>query len=289
MSVVFSRIIQSEARLEEQLLAVTWDPQVHWEGEGEYTGAGESMHLVIRYPMNISDDVVLSSIEKDMRHIAKLSMTSEEEYQFKVVLAKVYFYGGKLDRCREALDSLPTALSADAVLSPAYSKQLYMSQMVMLGIAAEMQGSLSAAQELYERALLEFKGSLGSQSTIVVPRSSGSSSQEELVNWPEEALYRRAMILLSLGDRTDGLRELASYIRQMDGVAPASFRAFRRVRANRLYLKLVRASIEAGALSPLEVKDSVMSSHRRQVALLKATYGFPRASETHTEVLYEVD
>ncbi|KAJ2459949.1 hypothetical protein GGF42_001147 [Coemansia sp. RSA 2424] len=272
-----------------KLLAVTWDPQAHWEGEGEYADAGGSRRLQIRYPMHISDDQVLSSIEKEMTHMAKQAMAGEEEYQFKVVLAKVYFYGGKFDQCRGMLDSLPTTLGSDSELSPAYAKQLYMAQMVMLGIAAEMQDSLVAAQELYEKAILEFKNSLSSQSTIVVPRSSGSSSQEELVNWPEEALYRRAMVLLALGERTGGLRELASYIRQMDGVAPASFRAFRRVRANRLYMQMVRDSIEAGALPPLEVKNSVMSSHRRQMALLKATYSFPRASEAHAEVLREVD
>ncbi|KAJ2747644.1 hypothetical protein GGI20_000293 [Coemansia sp. BCRC 34301] len=265
-----------------------WDPQAHWMDEGEYGGAGENRRPRTRYPMHISDDSVLSSIEKDMAHVAKQAMTGEEEYQFKVVLAKIYFYGGKFEQCRRALDPLPTALS-DSTLSPAYVKQLYMAQMVMLGIAAEMQGSLVAARDVYEKAVQEFKNSLSSQSTIVVPRSSGSSSQEELVNWPEEALYRRAMVLLALGDRTGGLRELAGYIRQMDGVAPASFRAFRRVRANRLYMQIVRDSIEAGALSPLEVKDSVMNSHRRQMALLKATYSFPRASEAHAEVLYEVD
>ncbi|KAJ2876963.1 hypothetical protein GGH93_000338 [Coemansia aciculifera] len=286
---VFSHIISSEARLEEQLLAVAWDPQAHWESEGEYRSTGESTRLQIRYPMHISDDSVISSIASEMTHMAKQAMTSEEEYQFKVVLAKVYFYGGKFDQCRGALDSLATTLSSDHVLSSAYGKQLYMAQMVMLGIYAEMQGKLIAAQELYEKAILEFKNSLSSQSVIVVPRNSSPSGQEELVNWPEEALYRRAMVLLALGDRTGGLRELASYIRQMDGVTPAAFRSFRRVRANRLYMQIVRESIEAGKLSALEVKSSVMSSHRRQMALLKATYGFPRANEAHGEVLHEVD
>ncbi|KAJ2816929.1 hypothetical protein GGI24_005573, partial [Coemansia furcata] len=178
--------------------------------------------------MHISDDSVISSIATEMAHIAKQTMTDEEEYQFKVVLAKVYFYGGKFDQCRGALDSLATTLSSEHALSSAYAKQLYMAQMVMLGIYAEMQGKLAVAQELYEKAILEFKNSLSSQSVIVVPRNSSPLSQEELVNWPEEALYRRAMVLLALDDRTGGLRELASYIRQMDGVTPASFRSFRR-------------------------------------------------------------
>ncbi|KAJ2490760.1 hypothetical protein IWW37_002863 [Coemansia sp. RSA 2050] len=285
----FPHIISSEARLEEQLLAVTWDSQAHWESEGEYRGVGESRQLQISYPMHISDDSAISSIASEMAQVAKQAMTSEEEYQFKVVLAKVYFYGGKFDQCRGALDSLATTLGSDDVLSPAYTKQLYMSQMVMLGIYAEMQGNLILAQEMYEKAILEFRNSLGSQSVIVVPRNSSPSNQEELVNWPEEALYRRAMVLLALGDMTGGLRELASYIRQMDGVTPATFRSFRRVRANRLYMQIVRDSIKSGKLSALEVRSSVMNSHRRQMALLKVTYSFPRANEAHGEVLYEVD
>ncbi|KAJ2701621.1 hypothetical protein H4218_001333 [Coemansia sp. IMI 209128] len=287
--VVFSHIISSEAQLEEQLLAVTWDAQAHWESEGEHANVGDNRRLQIRYPMHISDDSVISSIATEMAQVAKQAMTSEEEYQFKVVLAMVYFYGGKFDQCRGALDSLATTLGSDDVLSPAYTKQLYMSQMVMLGIYAEMQGNLILAQELYEKAILEFRNSLSSQSVIVVPRNSSPSCQEELVNWPEEALYRRAMVLLALGDMMGGLRELASYIRQMDGVTPATFRSFRRVRANRLYMQIVRDNIRSGKLSALDVKSSVMNSHRRQMALLKTTYSFPRASEAHSEVLYEVD
>ncbi|KAJ2487986.1 hypothetical protein EV174_000223 [Coemansia sp. RSA 2320] len=216
-------------------------------------------------------------------------MTSEEEYQFKVVLAKIYFYGGKFDQCRTTLDSLPKALGSDFALSPAYVKQLYMAQMVMQGIAEEMQGNLVLAHEIYEQPILEFKDKLSSQSVIVVPRSSSSSGHEELINWPEEALYRRAMVLLAMGDKTRGARALLSYIRQMDGVAPSTFRAFRRMRANRLYLQTVRSSIETGLLRSAEVKNEVLLGHRRQMALLKSVHSFPRACEAHDEVLYEVD
>ncbi|KAJ2458652.1 hypothetical protein GGI02_005984, partial [Coemansia sp. RSA 2322] len=216
----FSTIISNEARLEEQQLAVAWDPQAHWRDEGEFRvrdKEGSDLGLQIHYPMHFSDHSSLSSIENDMMLVGKQKMTSEEEYQFKVVLAKIYFYGGKFDQCRTTLDSLPKALGSDFALSPAYVKQLYMAQMVMQGIAEEMQGNLVLAHEIYEQAILEFKDKLSSQSVIVVPRSSSSSGHEELINWPEEALYRRAMVLLAMGDKTRGARALLSYIRQMDG------------------------------------------------------------------------
>ncbi|KAJ1847774.1 hypothetical protein LPJ70_001362, partial [Coemansia sp. RSA 2708] len=85
---------------------------------------------------------------------------------------------------------------------------------------------------------------------------------------------------------------LGSYISVMDNVTPPTFRVFRRLRANRLYMQMVRQRLggDAAAQPPsAEVKDDVMLSHRRQLALLKATYAFPRASETHNEVLHEVD
>ncbi|KAJ2601432.1 hypothetical protein EV177_006982 [Coemansia sp. RSA 1804] len=224
----------------------------------------------------------------------KKSMTSDEAYQYKVILAKVYFYNGKFDQCKETVSSLPDEMNESNELSPAYMKHLFIGLMVMRGVLLEMDGDLPGAHGTYDKGLTVFRNKLPSQSDIVVPRSIGSggtdaSNKEELVNWPEEALYRRAMLSLSLDDRTNGLGELASYLHHMDNITPSTFRAFRRMRANRLYMLTMRESIQDGAHITPEVKLDVIQSHRRQISLLQSIYSFPRADEIHEEVLYEID
>ncbi|KAJ2162155.1 hypothetical protein GGF46_000897 [Coemansia sp. RSA 552] len=292
---VFASIVASEADLEEHLLTVEWDAHQHWKDEG---CPGDGTQLVTRLPMNISHSgTLLDAIEKRMRKAAKHTMTLEEEYQFNVVLAKIHFYAARFDQCRKAIASLPATIPGESTLSPEYTKQLYMALMVMRGIISEIDGDLGSAHATYEKAIVAFTDKLSSQATVVIPRGSGHGSRaaaaEELINWPEEALYRRAMMSLALGDAACGLRELSSYITTLDSVTPASFRAFRRVRANRLYLRLIRRRLEAApAAQPSQLqsaKPDIMLGHRRQMALLRASYTFPQANEAHDEVLAEVD
>ncbi|KAJ1890985.1 hypothetical protein LPJ81_005827, partial [Coemansia sp. IMI 209127] len=221
-------------------------------------------------------------------------MSPDEAYQYKVILAKIYFHNGKFDRCKEMISSLPDEMNESSELSPAYTKHMFLALMVMRGIILEMDDDLARAHETYDKALAAFGDSLGSQSDIVVPRNlgagnTGTSSKEELVNWPEEALYRRALLALSLGDNVNGLVELASYLHHLDNVAPPTFRALRRIRANSLYMLTMRTSLKDGAYISPEVKLDIIQGHRRQIALLKTIYGFPRADETHKEVLEEAD
>ncbi|KAI8324140.1 hypothetical protein GQ54DRAFT_302794 [Martensiomyces pterosporus] len=299
---VYSSIITNEARLEEQLQVVTWDPKEHWKNEGEHVESQGAKQIRVAYPMNMSNIASLSAIEKDAVNVGKKTMTKEEEYQHKVVLAKIYFYRGKFDECREVLSALSVDIEGDS-LSPAYSKQLYITQMVLrasflgaavtsaLGITSEMHGDLMEAQSTYDKALSVFKSNLSPQAVIVVPRGSSPSSVEELVNWPEEALYRRALVTLSLGDKIGGLRELSDYIRQMDSVSPSTFRVARRVRANRLFMQVLREDIKAippEQLTP-ELRNEIIDCHRHQMALLQLAYNFPRANEINVEVLNEVD
>ncbi|KAJ1959596.1 hypothetical protein GGI12_004255, partial [Dipsacomyces acuminosporus] len=287
---VYSSIIVSEARLEEQLLAVTWNPKRHWKDEGEYEEPDGRRRIHTVYPMNASNAASLASIERDLVELGKKTMTKEEEYQHKVVLAKLYFYRGNYDSCRETLDSVPVDVEEDS-LSPAYSKQLYMTQMVLRGITLEMQGDLMAAQSTYDKALSVFRSKLSPQAVVVVPRSSSHRSTEELVNWPEEALYRRALATLALGDKIGGVRELSDYIQQMEAVTPSTFRIVRRVRANRLLLQMLRDDIKAVDSEQLtqDLKNEVISCHLHQISMLKVAYSFPRAKEINSEVLDEVD
>ncbi|KAJ1734724.1 hypothetical protein LPJ61_000926 [Coemansia biformis] len=292
---VFSLIVASEAELEEHLAAVEWDPQEHWKDEGARHDAQDGARLTVRYPMVISGSGRLGAIEKQLRQAGRQTMTEEEEYQYKVVLAKVRFHAADFAQCKGAIESLPVTIGGESSLSPAYAKQLYMAQMVMRGIALEMDGDLAAAHAVYETAVREFRSKLSPQAAVVVPRGSeagsGPGNHEELVNWPEEALYRRAMLSLALGDKATGLRQLESYICHMDGAIPATFRAFRRLRANRLYMEIVRQGLAADPAAgvPRELRSSVMASHRRHMALLKALYAFPKANEAHAEVLDAVD
>ncbi|KAJ2845017.1 hypothetical protein IWW36_004957, partial [Coemansia brasiliensis] len=103
------------------------------------------------------------------------------------------------------------------------------------------------------------------------------------------ALYRRATTSLTLNDKATNIRKLGSYISTMDSVTPPAFRAFRRLRANRLHMQLIRQNLDGEAAPSAEMKRTVMLGHRRQLRLLKATYAFPRADEVHEEVLFEVD
>ncbi|KAJ2710172.1 hypothetical protein H4R19_003879, partial [Coemansia spiralis] len=285
----FSLIVTGEAELEEYLATVEWDPQAHWRDEG----AGS--RPTTRCPMVISGARRLGAIESKLLQASTQEMTDEESYQFKVVLAKVRFHGADFAKCRAAIEALPTTIGDASTLSPAYAKQLYMAQMVMRGIALEIDGDLAAAHAVYETATREFRGDLSPQAAVVVPRGSetgaGPAASEELVNWPEEALYRRAMLALALGDRSGGQRGLESYISVMDSVIPATFRAFRRLRANRLHMELARQDIVAAGRAGVsrDIKSGVMAGHRRQMALLRALYTFPKASETHAEVLEEAD
>ncbi|KAJ2552476.1 hypothetical protein EV175_003295 [Coemansia sp. RSA 1933] len=294
---VFSSIISSEAELEELLLTVKWDQKKHWENDGSNAAAPRGRHgrLHIGYPMHISNNSSLESIEKSMIKHGKRSMSSDEEYQYKVVLAKIYFYNGKFDRCKETTSSLPSTMDESSELSPAYIKHMFLALMVMRGIILEMDDDLAGAHKTYDNALTSFRDKLCSQSVIVVPRilgagSTNTSNKEELVNWPEEALYRRAMLALSLGDNVNGLGELASYLHHLDNVTPTSFRALRRMRANSLYMQTMRMSVKDGSthITP-EVKLDIIQSHRRQITLLKSVYTFPRADETHMDVLHEAD
>ncbi|KAJ1665921.1 hypothetical protein EV178_002767 [Coemansia sp. RSA 1646] len=294
---------RGEAELEELLLTVTWDQRKHWENDcvrDDASGGQERLHL--GYPMHISNNPSLESIEKNMVKHGKRSMSPDETYQYKVILAKIYFYNGKFDRCKETISLLPGEVDESSELSPAYMKHMFITMMVIRGIMLEMEGNLASAHRTYDKALTAFRDKLGSQADIVVPRSHGASSantitstgtltssKEELVNWPEEALYRRAMLSLSLDDESNGLDGLASYLHHLDNVTPPSFRALRRMRANRLYMLTMRTSIKGGTLITPEVKLDIIQSHRRQIALLKSIYGFPRADETREDVLYEID
>ncbi|KAJ2801395.1 hypothetical protein H4R20_003687 [Coemansia guatemalensis] len=293
---VFSTTVVSEAELEEHLLELEWDPQSHWGDECSINFAGDDTQVTVHYPMSIPSSRFLEGVERRLLKVAKHSMTEEEEYQFKVVLAKVYFYSSKFDPCQGTIGELATSIADESTLSPAYSKQLYMAQMTMRGIVLEMEGKRAAAHALYEKAVVALKEKVSSQAAIVVPRGSEpgakAGSQEELVNWAEEALYRRAMMSLALGDNASGTRELSSYLRTMDSVTPTSFRAFRRLRANRLYMHMLRQAVKAAApdsSATAETRGEVMAAHRRQIALLKTWYAFPKANETHEEVLHEAD
>ncbi|KAJ2612447.1 hypothetical protein H4S08_002692 [Coemansia sp. RSA 1365] len=293
---VFSTTVISEAELEEHLLDLEWDPQKHWRDEGSINDTGNDTQIVVHYPMSIPGSKFLEGVERRLLKMVKHTMTEEEEYQFKVVLAKVYFYSSKFAPCQETISRLATSITDESTLSPAYAKQLYMAHMTMRGIVLEMDGKQAAAHELYEKAVVALKEKVSSQAAIVVPRGSEpgakSGNQEELVNWAEEALYRRAMMSLVLGDKAGGAHELANYLQTMDGVTPATFRAFRRLRANRLYMHMLRQAIKAAEAerdARAEAKDEVVATHRRQMTLLKTWYAFPKASETHDEVLHETD
>ncbi|KAJ2790441.1 hypothetical protein H4R21_006511, partial [Coemansia helicoidea] len=273
----FSLIVTAEAEVEELLAAVDWDPRVHWRDEAARDGGRPT----IGFPMAVPGKRRLGGIEDRLRQALKHAVTDEEDYQHKVVLAKVLFHSGDYARCRAAIESLPTTIGAPSSLSPAYARQLYMAQMVMRGLTLEADGDLAAARAAYETAIGEFRGDLSPQAAVVIPRGAeagagasagaGAGASEELVNWPEEALYRRAMLALALGDRRGGQSELESYICLMDSVIPATFRAFRRLRANRLHMELVRQDIAAAGVSR-ELKSRLMAGHRRQIALLRALY-----------------
>ncbi|KAJ2786727.1 hypothetical protein GGI15_001305 [Coemansia interrupta] len=277
----FANIIICEARLEELLLNIPWTPRTHWKDEGSVMEDG--VRLRTYYPLHLSTtaSATLDPLEKDLRRIGQgRSMTDEEKFQLSVVLGKVCFYGGRFDACREALGGLSSTIQHDVSLSPAYGKQLYMAQMVMTGILLEMKEDLGGALRIYETAVEEFSEKIRESSVVIVPRS---SAHEELVNWPEEALYRRAMMALSIdgGTSLDGVAALATYLRQMDDATPSGFRAPRRVRANRVYMDRLRRTDAAVA--------ELARAHTRQMSLLKAAFEFPRADESHEEVLAEVD
>ncbi|KAJ2828760.1 hypothetical protein IWW50_001222 [Coemansia erecta] len=290
----FASIVACEAELEEFLLGVEWSPQEHWRDDGATQQNDGSIEVIARYPMNVSSSPKqLDALERRLQKAGKHKLSDEEAYQLSVVLAKVYFYGSKLDECRAAIDSLAAAMPGEGTLAPAYTRQLYMAQMVMRGIVAEMRGDMGAAHAAYDTALAALKERLSAQAALVVPRGSvagaEAGSNEELINWPEEALYRRAMASLALGDTHAGARELAAYVATMDSVTPPAFRAFRRLRANHLHMQLMRQALASDADAAARAKGDIMASHRRQMALLKATHAFPRANETHAEVLAEVD
>ncbi|KAJ2076802.1 hypothetical protein H4R24_005496 [Coemansia sp. RSA 988] len=292
----FSTTVISEAELEEHLLELEWDPQSHWSDECNMNATSNDTQVTVHYPMSIPNSKFLEGVERRLLKVAKHPMTDEEEYQYKVVLAKIYFYSSKFDSCQEAISKLSTSIADENALSPAYAKQLYMAQMTMRGIMLEMDGKRAAAYALYDQAVVALKKKVSSQAAIVVPRGSEPGAktgyQEELVNWAEEALYRRAMMSVALGDNTGGMHELASYLRTMDGVTPTTFRAFRRLRANRLYMRMIRQAVKAAAPDrgvAAETRDDAMAAHQRQMALLKTCYAFPKASETHEEVLHETD
>ncbi|KAJ2452526.1 hypothetical protein EV183_002899 [Coemansia sp. RSA 2336] len=290
----FAAIVACEAELEEYLLAVEWDPREHWKDDCTVHKVEDRTVVTARYPMNIaSSSEKLGALERRLLKTAKHTMTSEEEYQRNVVLAKVYFYGSNFEKCRETIEPLATAISTPCTLSPSYATQLFMAQMVMRGICFEVQGDIGEAYSTYEAAVRAYKDRLSGQAAMVVPRGSEPGAErgqhEELVNWAEEALYRRATVSLALNDEATGMRKLGSYIGTMDSVTPPAFRAFRRLRANRLYMQLMRQSLDSDTAPSAEMKRAVMLGHRRQLWLLKATYAFPRADEVHEEVLSEVD
>ncbi|KAJ2122695.1 hypothetical protein IW147_003238 [Coemansia sp. RSA 720] len=290
---VFASIVGSEAELEEYLAKVEWSPQEHWSDDGMMQRSSDGVRVTARYPMNISSSPKqLEALEKRLQKIGKHTLSDEEAYQLSVVMAKVYFYGCKFEQCQAAVDSLATTIPDEGAVSPVYVRQLYMAQMVMRGITAEMHGDMDTAHSMYDTALAALKERLSSQAALVVPRGSAAGTEkslEELVNWAEEALYRRAMASLAQDNIDRGTDELAVYIRVMDNVTPATFRVFRRLRANRLHMQLERQSIGTDASAAALAKERVLTSHRRQMALLKATYAFPRANEAHAEVLAEVD
>ncbi|KAJ1828639.1 hypothetical protein LPJ56_000987, partial [Coemansia sp. RSA 2599] len=151
---VFSSIISCEAKLEELLLEIAWNPNSHWKDEGSAMDDGQRRRIY--YPMHLSSSasVALEPLENEMRQISEgHKMTEEETFQLSVVLGKICFYGGRFDACSKALQGLPQTIKQDFGLSPAYGKQLFMAQMVMSGVLLEMGGDLKAAHAVYEAAL----------------------------------------------------------------------------------------------------------------------------------------
>ncbi|KAJ1935562.1 hypothetical protein GGF37_005947, partial [Kickxella alabastrina] len=212
-----------------------------------------------------------------------MALNDEERFQQQVIAAKIRFYGGHYDADTDAgADEEPGSREPPTfVLSPAYGKQLAVARRVMRGVALERRGELAAARAEYAQGVREFSACIDDAgcAVVVVPRSSGA--HEELVNWPEEALYRRAMAGVSLGE-PGALADLGGYLRQMDAAAPHAFRAMRRLRANRVY----GDGLRTGGGAPVDERVRV---HSRQMALLRAAFAFPRADETHGEVLAAVD
>ncbi|KAJ1958305.1 hypothetical protein EC988_000389 [Linderina pennispora] len=212
-------------------------------------------------------------------------MTSDEGYQYKVVLAKVYFYAAQFAKCGEVLASVPDTLE-ESSLSADYNKQLYIAQMVMRGIIQEMDGKLQEALDTYAQALGTYRGQLSAHAVVVVPKASGGST-EEIVNWSEEALYRRALLSLSLGDKEHGMEQLGEYLQHMDSVSPPAFRVFRRLRANHVLLGISRSLYTLEGTRPL--KQALLDGHQHQMTLLGMAMRFPRADDANSEVLVAVD
>ncbi|KAJ2718846.1 hypothetical protein GGI07_005557 [Coemansia sp. Benny D115] len=279
----FARLVACEARLEELLLGITWDPRAHWKDEGTAVD-NETGRLRIYYPMHLSAaaGAALEPLEREAQDIGRLpELTCEERFQQRVVLAKICFYAGRFDQSAAALPSSKDEAAVEFALSPGYGKQLAVAAAVMRGIALEMGGQLVEAQQAYAAGVTAYEARLASQASVVVVPRAASESGEELVNWPEEALYRRAMVALSL-DLRDPLAWplLSAYLRQMDAAAPPAFRAMRRARANHLLIGHLRDTADEKALA---------GAHTRQMALLRAALAAPRAGESHAEVLDAVD
>ncbi|KAJ1881122.1 hypothetical protein LPJ66_011378, partial [Kickxella alabastrina] len=195
----FASIVACEARLEELLLDIPWDTRAHWHDEAAPV-EGSANRLRMHFPKHLSaPSAALEPLEKEVRGIAGMALNDEERFQQRVIASKIRFYGGHYDADADAdADAGADEESGSRepptfVLSPAYGKQLAVARRVMRGVALERRGELAAARAEYARGVREFSACIDDAgcAVVVVPRSSGA--HEELVNWPEEALYRRAM------------------------------------------------------------------------------------------------
>ncbi|OLY80687.1 hypothetical protein AYI68_g5214 [Smittium mucronatum] len=309
----FEQILTAESSLEKFLSHVKLDPVNHWKNDGRvyidnpdvtkihfedyslnYQHEGKKMWIA--FSVAPTGNTELNKVESSLLKLSNQSLTQDESWQLDTILAKVYYFSEKFDLCEQILDKIPNKFQKSA-LGPNYSLRLFISSFAIKGMILERKGLFVQALDLYDTAISIYKKELGPMALLVVSNNV-SGRDEEIVNWPEEILYRRGLVSLSIL-KEGGISRCLEYLQNLEFSNPPTFRLYRRAMMTRSVIKISSELFKNGTFEKYQESSGVEKSKRKSfrsyitdlhfklIELIKLSHGFPFANEQNMDAVQE--
>ncbi|KAJ1653565.1 hypothetical protein IWQ61_006333 [Dispira simplex] len=216
-------------------------------------------------------------------------------WQFKVLLALVFFYLDHEGKCSTVLLSIPDELKSS--VAPNYARTLTLQRYVLLGMCMESADS-AMALVMYDKA------------TAFSRTIQDSTQIPEVLRWSQVALFRSSLLRLADSDPQVGITTCRGYI-QHTQEWPANYAQHQLVVLLTQFIRALSRAYRQGyyrppggeangaphssnetpshLYHPAIFKQELFSLYRRYKEAVGHVYRFPQAHETHYPIIMMVD
>ncbi|KAJ1968605.1 hypothetical protein IWQ62_001145 [Dispira parvispora] len=238
----------------------------------------------------------LVKVQRVMLQNKDLVKKDEQMYwQFKVLLAMVFFYLGHEGKCSTVLLSIPDELKSS--VAPNYARALTLQRYTLLGMCMESADS-SMALVMYDKA------------TAFSRTIQDSTQIPEILRWSQIALFRSSLLRLADSDPQVGITACRSYL-QHSQEWPSNYAQHQLVVFLTQFIRALSRAYRLGyyrppggeangvpypsdepssyLYNPATFKHELFSLYQRYKEAVGHVYRFPQAHETHYPIIMMVD